>query len=131
MRPKLPPRTIDLAGDGYLQLDPDEDKHRYLVRFCGLNRDRAAIAATESVRVKLMLAHRRGQWPYPYPLPERVIIGWLDRDGWHLGRSPYAAALAQMPAVQTRLEQLLDDLLLRVALAAAPPDHRDRGSPHG
>jgi hypothetical protein len=48
-----------------------------------------------------------------------VTIGWLDRAGWHLGRSPYAAPLAALPAVRARIAGLLDDLPLRVALAAA------------
>ena len=79
MAARLRPRNVELQGCCYLKLDPEEDKQRYVVRFCGLNRDRAAIAATESVRVKLLLAHRRGQCADPYPLPERIAIGWLDR----------------------------------------------------
>jgi hypothetical protein len=103
-----------------MELAPDpEHPERYLVRFCGLERDRAAIAATESVRVRLMLANLRGEAVYPYPLPQRVNIGWIDRNGWHLGRSPYAGALASMPKVRACIEELLDDLMLRVSLVAA------------
>jgi hypothetical protein len=116
----LRPRSIQLDGNCRLELEPDgEQRGRYLVRFRGLNRDRAAIATTESIRVRLMLANLRGQAPYPYPLPERVTIGWLDQTGWHLGSSPYAKPLASMPKVGACLEGLVDDLMLRVALVAA------------
>jgi len=122
----LRPRSIPLDGNCRLELDPDGECHgRYLVRFCGLARDRAAIAATESIRVRLMLANLRGQAHYPYPLPERVTIGWLDQAGWHLGSSPYAKPLASMPAVGARVDELVDDLMLRVALVAANRDPED------
>jgi hypothetical protein len=120
MNRQLRARTIRLYGQCRLMLEPDETRRaRYLVRFCGLNRDRAAIATTEATRVQLMLANLRGQAPYPYPLPERVTIGWLDDEGWHEGCSPYARPLTQMPAVRARLDELVNDLLLRVALVAA------------
>jgi hypothetical protein len=123
----LKPRVLSLAGDCHLQLEPDPDHpERYLVRFCGLNRDRAAYVATQSARVKLMMAHRQGRCPDPYPLPARVTIGWLDRHGWHLGRSAYAAPLADMPAVRDCLDQLLDDLVLRVTLVAAAAEGGSR-----
>ncbi|TVQ89470.1 MAG: hypothetical protein EA400_07390 [Chromatiaceae bacterium] len=116
----LPHRRIGLNADSHLSLEPDPDRpSRYLVRFCGLHRDRAARAATERARVRLMLASLRGQAPYPYPLPARLVIGWLDRTGWHPGRSDYAAGLAALPAVQAAIATLEADLLLRVALAAA------------
>jgi hypothetical protein len=116
----LRPRIIRLDGHCRLELEPDSEvQGRYLVRFCGLRRDRNAISVTESVRVRLMLANLRGNAPYPYPLPERVTIGWLDQTGWHLGRSPYAEPLASLPNVQACLDELLGDLTLRVALAAA------------
>jgi hypothetical protein len=125
----LRPRSIHLDGNCRLELEPDgELQRRYLVRFRGLDRDRAAMAATESIRVRLMLANLRGQAPYPYPLPERVTIGWLDQTGWHLGSSPYARPLASMPKVGTCLEELVDDLMLRVALVAA---NRGTGDRHG
>jgi hypothetical protein len=116
----LKPRRVGLGSVSYLELAPDPDRpQRYLVRFCGFHRDRAAHAATERARVRLLLASQRGLAAHPYPLPERVIIGSIDRDGWHCGRSPYAEPLAALPAVRTQLDQLLDDLTLRVALAAA------------
>jgi hypothetical protein len=68
-----------------------------------------------------MLAHLRGEAAYPLPLPARVTIGWLDRRGWHPGRSPLARALAGMETVRAALAGLDSDLLLRVALAAADP----------
>jgi hypothetical protein len=120
MNRQLRTRTIRLDDQCRLMLEPDETQRaRYLVRFCGLNRDRAAIAATEATRVQLMLANLRGQAPYPYPLPERVTIGWLDDQGWHEGCAPYARPLAQMPPVRACLDELVNDLLLRVALVAA------------
>ncbi|MEJ2387517.1 MAG: hypothetical protein P8Y27_09530 [Chromatiaceae bacterium] len=113
-------RTIRVGGRSYLSLEPDAAQpQRYLVRFCGLRTDPAAMAATEFARVRLMLANLRGQAPYPYPLPERVTIGWIDHQGWHLGRSPYAKPLAEMGAVRASLEEPLNDLMLRVALVAA------------
>ncbi|MGA7981933.1 MAG: hypothetical protein WCA32_17135 [Chromatiaceae bacterium] len=113
-------RTIRLDGQCRLMLEPDAAQPaRYLVRFCGLSRDRAAMAATESMRVQMMLANLRGKAPYPYPLPERVTLGWLDCRGWHLGRSPYAKPLTEMGAVQACLDELLNDIMLRVALVAA------------
>jgi hypothetical protein len=118
----LRPRTIRLDGNCRLELEPDDDvRGRYVVKFFGLRRDRSAILITESARVRLMLANLRGHAPYPYPLPERVTIGWLDQAGWHLGRSPYAEPLASLPNVRACLEELLGDLTLRVALAAANP----------
>ena len=116
----LQPRRISLTGSCHLMLDPDpEVPERYLVRFCGLDRDRAAQAATEHARVRQMMANFRGRAVYPYPLPQRVTIGLFDQRGWHCGGSEYALALAAMPKVQAVLEQLRDDLLLRVALVSA------------
>jgi len=75
-------RRVGLGGVSYLELAPDPDlPRRYLVRFCGFHRDRAAHAATERARVRLLLASQRGLTAHPYPLPERVIIGSIDRDG--------------------------------------------------
>lgn len=128
----LRPRTLPLKGGCHLLLEPDPDhRDRLLVRFCGLARDRVAIAATEQVRVRLMLGNLRGETAYGGELPERVTLGWLDRKGWHLGGSPYAAPLAALPLVRARLDELLDDLMLRVALIAAaerpePPGGADR-----
>jgi len=117
---RLQPRRIGLTSQSHLLLDPDPAApQRYLVRFCGLDRDRAARAATEHTRVRQMMASLRGQAAYPYPLPARIIIGWLDSDGWHRGRSGYAADLSAMPEVQKALAELQSDLLLRVALVAA------------
>jgi hypothetical protein len=117
---RLQPRRIGLNGQCHLLLDPDPSvPQRYLVRFCGLDRDRAARAATEHTRVRQMMDSLRGQAPYPYPLPQRVVIGWLDSDGWHRGRSGYAADLSAMPDVREALEELQGDLMLRVALVAA------------
>jgi len=127
----LRPRTFPLEGSCHLRLEPDPDRpERLLVRFCGLARDAAARAATEQVRVRLMLANLRGETAYGATLPGRVTLGWLDRRGFHLGRSPYAAPLAALPMVRTRIDELLDDLMLRVALAAAagkdgPPARAD------
>jgi hypothetical protein len=91
----LKPRHVRLNGDCHLELTPDGDRpERYLVRFCGLDRDAAARAATQRARVRLMLAHLHGEAPFPSPLPSRVIIGWLDRTGWHPGSAPLARALA-------------------------------------
>ena len=116
----LHPRRIGLTASCYLLLDPDPDvPQRYLVRFCGLDRDRAAQAATEHARVRQMIANFRGLAVYPYPLPQRVTIGSFDQAGWHCGGSEYAQALAAMPPVQEALDQLQGDLLLRVALVAA------------
>jgi hypothetical protein len=116
----LKPRRMGLGGSSYLELSPDPDlPRRYIVRFCGLDRDRTALAATERARVRLLLASQRGQAQHPFPLPPRVVIGSIDRTGWHCGRSPYAAPLAELPAVRAQIDQLLDDLTLRVALAAA------------
>ncbi len=113
----LQPRRIGLTANCHLLLEPDPDEpERYLVRFCGLDRDRAAQAITEHARVRQMMANFRGQGVYPYPLPQRMTIGSFDRDGWHCGRSECALALAAMPQVQGALEQLRNDLLLRVAL---------------
>jgi hypothetical protein len=125
------PRRIGLAGSCHLELDPDgEHPDRYLVRFCGLDRDPAARAATQRARVRLMLAHLHGEAPFPSPLPHRVTIGWLDRGGWHPGCSTLAAALAEMEAVQRAMAELAADLMLRVALVAAAagnPRQRPRG----
>jgi hypothetical protein len=125
MTNRLRPRALSLPGGCRLLLEPDTARpERYLVRFCGLPHDRAALAAVESVRVRLMMAHQRGEGPYPYPLPERITIGWIDRQGWHLGRSPYAEPIAAMAAVQECLDGLLGDLMLRVALVAAAAERR-------
>ncbi|MBK1629971.1 hypothetical protein CKO31_04280 [Thiohalocapsa halophila] len=116
----LKPRRLDLGGSSFLELTQDPDRpRRYLVRYCGFDRDRRALAATERVRVRLLLASQRGQGAHPYPLPARVIIGSIDSRGWHCGRSPYAEPLAALPAVREHIDQLLGDLALRVALAAA------------
>lgn len=116
----LRPRRVPLEGNCHLELDPDQDhRGRYLVRFCGLHRDAAARAATESTRVRLMLANLRGEAPFPHPLPERITIGWMDHAGWHPGRSPLAQALAQMQTVRECMGELDQDLMLRVALVAA------------
>lgn len=116
----LPSRRIGLNADAHLSLAPDPERpHRYLVRFCGLDRDPAARAATERARVRQMLAGLRGQACYPELLPTRLVIGWLDASGWHRGRSDYAAALAALPAVQAAIATLEADLMLRVALVAA------------
>lgn len=113
-------RRLEVSGHAHLQLDPDPaNPSRYLVYYCGLDRDPAARAATEHARVRLLLASQRGQAAYPYPLPPRLVIGTLDQAGWHPGGSDYARALAGMPAVVTALDELLADLLLRVALVAA------------
>jgi len=120
MAHRLQPRRIGLSGQCHLLLEPDPNApQRYLVRFCGLDRDRAAKAATEHTRVRQMMASLRGQAPYPYPLPPRVVIGWLDSDGWHRGRSGYANDLCAMSSVREALDELQSDLLLRVALVAA------------
>lgn len=122
MAHRLRPRRINLTANCFLLLDPDIDTpNRYVVRFCGLDRDRAAQAATEHARVRLMMANIRGQAVYPYPLPKRVAIGSLDRFGWHCGGSGYAQALAAMPQVREALERLRVDLPLRIALIAAGP----------
>jgi hypothetical protein len=94
------------------------------VRFCGLDRDPSARAATEHARVRMMLDNLRGEAPFPHPLPARIAIGWLDREGWHPVRSPLAGALAGMSAVERAMDELRSDLMLRVALvaAAAPRD---------
>lgn len=116
----LQARRINLTASCHLLLEPDPDApERYLVRFCGLDRDRAAQAITEHARVRQMMANFRGQGVYPYPLPQRMTIGSFDRDGWHCGKSEYALALAAMPQVKEALEQLKSDLLLRVALISA------------
>ncbi len=115
----LKPRRIPLAGNCHLELCPDEQQSgRYLVRFCGLDRDPGARAATQKARVRLMLANLRGEAPFPFPLPARIAIGWLDRSGWHPGRSPLAQALAEMETVQKSMAELDADLMLRVALIA-------------
>lgn len=120
---QLKPRHIRLEGRCHLELTPDTERPgRYLVRFCGLDRDPAARAATERARVRLMLAHLHGEAPFPSPLPARITIGWLDRSGWHPGRSTLAGALADMEAVRRAMQGLADDLMLRVALVAATPD---------
>jgi hypothetical protein len=120
---QLQPCRISVTACGHLMLEADpEAPQRYLVRFCGLDRDRAARAATEHARVRQMMANFRGQAPYPYPLPRRITIGWLDSDGWHCGRSDYASALATMPEVREALTRLQGDLMLRVALVAARED---------
>jgi hypothetical protein len=117
---ELKPRRIRLEGSCHLELVPDgSNPDRYLVRFCGLDRDPAARAATQRARVRLMLAHLHGEAPFPSPLPPRITIGWLDRAGWHAGRSPLAKALAEMDTVRQVMTELADDLLLRVALVAA------------
>lgn len=116
----LRPRRVDVTGSCHLLLEPDPDApQRYRVRFCGLDRDRAAQAATEHARVRQMMANLRGQAVYPYPLPQRVTIGAFDRHGWHCARSEYALALTAMPQVQEVLDRLRSDLLLRIALASA------------
>ena len=130
----LRPRRLSLTGASHLDLVVDPQRPtRYLVRFCGLNRDRAALAATESARVRLMMASLRGEAAFPRPLPERITIGWLDHTGWHAGRSPLARALASMECIRDRMAELDNDLMLRVALIAAereasaerPPDGDD------
>lgn len=116
----LKPRRVPLAGNCHLDLYPDPQRpERYLVHFCGLDRDPGARAATEQARVRLMLANLRGEAPFPSPLPARVTIGWLDRGGWHPGRSPLAQALAEMETVRESMAELDADLMLRVALIAA------------
>jgi hypothetical protein len=128
MSHNLRPRTIRVGGRSYLSLESDAAQpQRYLVRFCGLGTDAAAMAATESARVRLMLANLRGQASYPYPLPERVTIGWIDHQGWHVGRSPYAKSLAEMGCVRASLDELLNDLMLRVALVAASACEASQG----
>lgn len=129
MSHRLRPRRVPLDGNCHLDLDPDAaHPDRYLVRFCGLPRDAHARAATESARVRLMLANLRGEAPFPSPLPERIGIGWLDRRGWHPGRSPLVQALAAMQTVCDSLRDLDNDLALRVALFAAARD-ADGGDP--
>ncbi|MGE5153988.1 MAG: hypothetical protein ACM3ST_08230 [Bdellovibrio bacteriovorus] len=119
----LKSRRIGLEGACHLELDPDGERpDRYLVRFFGLHQDPAARAATQRARVRLMLAQLHGEAPFPSPLPHRVTIGWLDRTGWHPGRSPLAAALADMEPVQRAMRELADDLMTRVALVAAAAD---------
>jgi hypothetical protein len=124
----LKPRRVRLDGNCHLELEPDGERpDRYLVRFCGLDQDPAARAATQRARVRLMLAHLHGEAPFPSPLPRRVTIGSLDLGGWHPGRSPMAAALADMEVVRRAMAELADDLMLRVALvAAAPKDEEHR-----
>ena len=126
MRPALQTRRIEIAASSHLLLEPDpKAPRRYLVRFCGLHRDRAAQAATEHARVRLMMANLRGQAVYPYPLPSRMTIGAFDQRGWHCGRSEYAAALAAMPQVRQAIDALCNDLLLRIALSAGPSEPED------
>ena len=126
----LKPRRISLEGSCHLELAPDgSHPDRYLVRFCGLDRDPAARAATQRARVRLMLAHLHGEAPFPSPLPPRITIGWLDRAGWHAGRSPLARALAEMDAVRRAMAELADDLMLRVALVAAAAQHEGQPPP--
>lgn len=116
----LKPRRVRLEGNCHLELEPDGERpDRYLVRFYGLDRDPAARAATQRARVRLMLAHLHGEAPFPSPLPPRVTIGWLDLGGWHPGRSPMAAALADMEPVRRAMAELAGELMLRVALVAA------------
>lgn len=117
----LKPRRIRLDGNCRLELDPDQEHpERYLVRFCGLDRDPAAPARPHrGPSVRLMLAHLHEEAPSPSPLPRRATIGWLDRWGWHPGRSPLATARAGMEAVRRSMTELTDDLVLRVALVAA------------
>lgn len=125
--PVLRPRRINLTRSSHLSLDPDPDTgQRYRVRFVGFDRDRAAKAVTEHARVGQMMANLRGQGVYPYPLPESVTIGYLDKDGWHCGGSEYAKSLARMSSVQDALTELRRDLLLRVALIAAAGDTNDK-----
>lgn len=113
-------RRIPIGERSHLELESDPSRpERYLVRFCGLDRDAAARSATERARVRLMLANLRGEAPFPDPLPARIAIGWLDRHGWHPGRSALVAALAEMPAVRAAMLELDSDLMLRVALVAA------------
>jgi len=120
MTRSLRPRRIGLEGRCHLELDPDPaHPERYLVRFCGMDRDPAARAATQSARVRLMLANLRGEAAYPLRLPPRLVIGTLDRNGWQPGRSPLAQALAGMESVRRSMTELDSDLLLRVALVAA------------
>lgn len=122
-------RHVRLAGNCHLELDPDgEHPERYLVRFCGLDRDPAARAATQKARVRLMLANLRGEAAFPSPLPPRITIGWLDRVGWHPGRAPLARALADMEMVQEAMAELDADLTMRVALVAAASDGKERGA---
>lgn len=131
MSHSLKPRHIPLLGNCHLQLEPDaEHPERYLVRFCGLDRDPAALAATQKARVGLMLANLRGEAAFPSPLPPRITIGWLDRGGWHPGRSPLAKALADMDVVQRAMAELDADLMMRVALVAAAKQ-RNGASPLG
>jgi hypothetical protein len=119
-------RRVPIGERSHLELEPDPARpDRYLVRFCGLDRDPAARSATEGARVKLMLANLRGEAPFPHPLPARIAIGWLDRHGWRPGRSPLAAALAEMPAVREAMQELDSDLMLRVALVAAAAPSSD------
>jgi hypothetical protein len=118
----LKSRHVRLDGSCHLELTPDEEHPgRYLVRFCGLDRDPAARAATQRARVRLMLAHLHGEAPFPSPLPPRITIGSLDQAGWHPGRSPLASALADMETVRRAMGDLAGDLMLRVALVAAAP----------
>jgi hypothetical protein len=125
----LKPRRIRLEGNCHLELAPDEERpERYLVRFCGLERDAAARAATQRARVRLMLAHLHGEAAFPSPLPSRVTIGSLDRAGWHPGHLPLASALAEMDSVRRAMEEMADDLMLRVALVAAAPEDHGPGS---
>lgn len=122
-------RHVPLAGNCHLELEPDrEHPERYLVRFCGLDRDPAARAATQKARVGLMLANLRGEAAFPSPLPPRITIGWLDRGGWHPGRSPLARALADMEVVQQAMAELDADLMMRVALVAAASEGKERGA---
>ena len=125
MARQLQSRRININANCHLLLDPDAGApQRYLVRFCGLDRDPAAQAATEHARVRQMMASLRGAAPYPYPLPRRMTIGSFDRHGWHCGGSEYARALAAMPEVEEALQELRGDLLLRVALVSATPSSR-------
>ncbi len=127
----LRPRRVNLTRSSHLSLDPDtETGQRYLVRFVGFDRDRAAKAATEHARVQQMMANLRGKGVYPYPLPESVTIGYFDEDGWHCGRSEYARSLVEMSSVQDALNELQNDLLLRVALVAAAKPNPKPSSAH-
>lgn len=124
---QLKPRRVAIGERSHLALEADpRHPERYVVRFCGLDRDPGARAATEHARVRMMLDNLRGEAPFPHPLPARIAIGWLDREGWHPARSPLASALAQMPAVADAMAELSSDLMLRVALVAAGAAERDK-----
>ncbi|WP_296899490.1 hypothetical protein [Thiohalocapsa sp.] len=120
MAVQLKARRLGLGRSSFLELTPDPERpRRYLVRYSAFDPYPPAPAPTDRVLVRLLLASQRGQAQHPYPLPARVVIGSIDSDGWHCGRSPYASPLAELPAVRAQIDQLLEDLTVRVALAAA------------